>query len=138
MVKLQAFLFLCCICFSSAYAGSVWLLNDAPYTLTATVKSADGTVLGSVTVKAGQQNSWVTSLSPQDLNSQYEVINSSTPYTVTWQCEHGGFYSFCVGVSPGGLVTANQCEGAHYCQPPPKKDEKSDCNRCCECDDQKK
>lgn len=118
------------------YADSVWLMNDAPYTLVAKVKSAEGREIGQVTIKAGQQNHWVTSLNPKDLKTQYDAIVSSTPYTVTWYCPHGGFYSFCTGVSPGGLITANQCDGAHYCQPPPKKEKKKDC--CCDCCNQKK
>lgn len=118
------------------HCDSVLLYNDAPYPLVATVKAADGTVLGKITITAGQQNSWVTSLSPQDLKTQYDAVVSSTPYTVTWHCPHGGFYSFCTGVSPGSLVSANMCEGAHYCQPPPKKEDP--CKKGCCCCEEKK
>lgn len=116
-------------------AGAVWLLNDAPYPLTAVITSASGKQIGKISLKAGEQNTWVTSLSAYKLESETDPQISQTPYSVTWKCPHGGFYSVCNPVSPGGLVTANLCNGAHYCRPPPPKKKKEPIPQCkCECD----
>lgn len=117
------------------FAGAVWLLNDAPYPLTVTITSASGKEIGKVELKAGEQNTWVSNLSAYRLKNDDNAQVSQTPYSITWRCPNGGFYSFCSSVSPGGLVTANLCEGAHYCKPPPPKKKDQPIPQCrCECD----
>lgn len=101
-------------------ADSVLLMNDTQYILTATVIAADGTFLGEQTVQAGQQIRFNAGLSVTHFTPPGRPDVSMSPYTVVWQCSSEGFYSACPGVSPCAMVRANNCDGAHYCQPKKK------------------
>jgi hypothetical protein len=101
--------------------GSILLLNDSPFILSATIQAADGTFLGQVTVQPGQQSTWTTNLSPAPYRHPGTPTVSLTPYTVIWQCSSDEFYSMCSVVGPGALVRANDCQGMRMCKPKPKQ-----------------
>lgn len=107
---------------SSSNSGSVLLMNDSPFILTATILAADGSYLGEVTIQPGQQTNFT-----QSLNSTYYKHPgfpnvSYTPFTVIWQCSSEGYYSVCTQVSPGSFVKAGDCPGNHFCKPKQKKE----------------
>jgi hypothetical protein len=109
---------------------TIRLLNDTPFTLTAVVQGADGSFLGQAEYQPGQQNTFVTTLTPTDVQTPgyYDIARS--PYTVVWKCANGGFYSVCPNVSPASLVAASSCpQGNYFCQPKEEK-KKSDCKGC--------
>ncbi|MDE3055166.1 MAG: hypothetical protein KGI80_00495 [Verrucomicrobiota bacterium] len=98
-------------------SGSIMLLNDSSFILTATVQAADGTYLAQFTIQPGQQQTFTTNL----WNTQYTHPGtppvSLTPYTVIWQCASEEYYGVCSQVSPGSLCTPSQCPGNHFCKP---------------------
>ncbi len=104
--------------------GSIYLLNDSPFILTAIIEASDGTYLGQFTVQPGQQRNFTTNARPTGYVHPGTPTTSLTPYTVIWQCPSEGFFSMCNGVSPGSLCTATQCPGSHFCSP--KKEEKKE------------
>ncbi len=107
------------------YGDSVTLLNDSPFELTATVLAADGTFLGQEVFHPGDQINWDTQHTSTQLDIPMDSSVSVTPYTVVWKCNYKGFYSMCMNVPAGGFVSANNCEGPHYCEPKPKPQKKN-------------
>ncbi len=101
--------------------GSLMLLNDSPFILTATVYAKSGEYLGQVTIQPGAQSNFTTNLSSTGIDRPGMPSVSITPYRVVWQCASGGYYSMCASVATGSLVRANECPGLQYCNP--KKDE---------------
>lgn len=106
---------------SGANTGSVLLLNDSPFILTATVQASDGTFLGQFSIQPGQQKNFTQNLSTTIFRSPGVPEVSLTPFTVIWQCPSEGFYSMCTQASPGSLVKANDCPGNHFCNPKEEK-----------------
>src|SRR5689334_10343120 len=105
--------------------GTILLMNDSPFILTATIQAADGTFLGQNTVQPGQQITWTSSLNPTQYKHPGAPKVSLTPYTVIWQCSSEEFYSMCPSVAPGSLIRANDCQGARICKPKKKQDQSS-------------
>jgi hypothetical protein len=103
------------------FADSVTLFNDSPFNIIAIIQSANGKVLGQVNLKPNEQSVWSTDYDVTQLDVDYDVSSSYTPYTVIWRCSYEGFYSVCTNVASGANVTANSCQGPRYCQPKPKK-----------------
>lgn len=103
---------------SVAWAGTVRLVNDAAYPLSAVIRAADGTKLGELVVPAQQTMSWNSYWGGVG-NIQYNDV-SQTPYTVLWYCSDGTPFSVCQGVSTGSTVTALSCDGTKACQQKPK------------------
>lgn len=97
--------------------GTVFLMNDSPFLLSATVLAADGSYLGQVSVQPGQQVTFTQSLSATSYQFPGKPRVSLTPFTVIWQCPSRGYYSVCRMVSPGSAVMANDCSGNHFCEP---------------------
>lgn len=98
-------------------SGSVLLLNDAPFILSATIQGSDGTFLGQITLQPGEQKNFTQNLSPTGYEHPGAPQISLTPYTVIWQCASDDYYSMCNNVSPGSLVRANDCFGYRICRP---------------------
>jgi hypothetical protein len=113
-----------CWAISGDNTGSVLLLNDSPFILTATIQASDGSYLGEFSVQPGQQKNFTQNLSTTPFRHSGTPDVSLTPFTVVWQCPSEGFYSMCSQVSPGSLVSANNCPGSHFCSP--KKDKKKE------------
>jgi hypothetical protein len=114
-----------------AQEAAINLINDSPFSLRVSVQSADGTYLGGDKIAPGEFKRWTTTFKPTDLDVPDTPNASLTPFTVIWRCEQGDFYSMCDGVSPGSLVRASICPGAHYCKP---KEKEVKCPECkCEC-----
>ncbi len=105
--------------------GSILLMNDSSFILTASVQAADGTFLGQFSVQPGEQINFTTDLNPTKYVHPGSPSVSLTPYTVIWQCGSEGYYSLCTGVSPGALCKANDCPGSHFCSPKPKQDKQT-------------
>ncbi|HEX2582484.1 MAG TPA: hypothetical protein VHL30_00010 [Chlamydiales bacterium] len=103
--------------------GTILLMNDSPFILTATIQAADGTFLGQNTVQPGQQITWTSSLNPTQYKHPGAPKVSLTPYTVIWQCSSEEFYSMCPSVAPGSLIRANECQGTRMCKPKKKQEE---------------
>src|SRR3989344_1097470 len=101
--------------------GSIMLINDAPFILTAVIQAADGTFLGQFSIQPGQQKNFTTNLSSTAYVRPGTPNVSLTPYTVIWQCPSEEHYSMCTSVSPGSLCKANECPGNHFCKPKPEK-----------------
>jgi hypothetical protein len=108
---------------STAWAGTVRLVNDSAVKLKAVIRAADGTELGTVDVNPQQTMSWNNYWGGVG-NIQYNDV-SQTPYTVVWFCnlseENQTPYSVCQGVSSGATVTASSGDGTRACQQPKKK-----------------
>jgi hypothetical protein len=109
------------LAFAGTNSGTILLLNDSPFILTATIQASDGTYLGQFTIQPGQQKNVTQNL----FTTQYEHPGapevSLTPFTVIWQCASEDFYSMCTGVSPGALIRANDCAGTRVCKPKPEQ-----------------
>jgi len=105
---------------AGANTGSILLVNDSPFILTAIVQASDGTFLGQVSLQPGQQKNFTQNLYTTKLRKPGTPEVSLTPFTVIWQCPSEGFYSMSNQISPGSLVSANQCEGNHFCSPKPQ------------------
>jgi hypothetical protein len=116
--------------FQIGYCG-VLLVNDSPFLLVAEVQGANGIMLNQVNIAPGQQTNWTQDLTATPLNVPADASVSLTPYIVLWKCANGGFFSSCSNVSPGSLVKASLCEGAHYCKP--KEDQQQDSCPPCVC-----
>ena len=100
------------------FAGSVTMLNDSPFQLKATILSAQGDNLGSVTIMPTHQITW------QDSWTSGQTF-SETPYSVIWYCMEGREYGIATNVGSGALVTATGSEGPRICpvrkNPPPQR-----------------
>src|SRR5579872_5997237 len=111
------------LCFVPLFAsatttdGSVLLMNDSPFILTATVEGRDGTFLGQFTVQPGQQRNFTTNMYPTKYVHPGTPDIGLTPYIVIWQCPSEGFFSMCTDVSPGASCRASFCPGPHFCAP---------------------
>ena len=129
------FLFLVSALFATE--GTLFLLNDSPFTLTAIVQAADGTMLGQEVLQPGEQKNMVTKLNPANLNLPNNYNVAITPYVVIWKCPNGGYYSVCSQVSPGSFIRSSICQGSYYCQPKEKQKKGSSDGscRCCPCPD---
>ena len=106
-----------CSGLSGANTGSLLLINDSPFILTAVIQASDGTYLGEISVQPGQQKNFTQNLYTTMFKSPGVPETSLTPFTVVWQCPSEGFYSMCTQVSPGALIRANDCQGPHFCNP---------------------
>ena len=111
--------------------GTITLMNDSPFILTASVYTHSGDYLGQITLQPGEQKNFTTNLSSTNLNRPGHPDVSITPYRIVWQCAGGGFYSMCRDGAVGSMVRANECPGQLFCSPkeeqkqqaapPPKK-----------------
>ena len=116
---------LCCL--QSAHAapqipGSITLLNDSPYILTATVYTQSGDYLGQITLQPGEQKNFTSNLNSTNLNRPGMSDVSITPYRIVWTCAGGGgVYSTCHDGSVGSFVRANSYPGPLYCSPKEEK-----------------
>ncbi|HAZ15700.1 MAG: hypothetical protein A2Y28_03825 [Chlamydiae bacterium GWC2_50_10] len=98
---------------NAAFAGSVRLVNDTPFLLTADILSADDTLLGKKEVKPQETLIWEGSWSGS--------THSETPYTVAWFCKEGGKeFSVSYSVGEGAAAMASLGEGPKLC-PLPKR-----------------
>jgi hypothetical protein len=101
MLKKLIFFLFPILAIAGTNQGSILLLNDSPFILSATI--------------------WTTSLDPTSYKHPGTPDVSLTPYTVIWQCSSDEFYSMCSIVSPGALVRANDCQGTRICRPKGKQ-----------------
>lgn len=125
---MKKFILILTFLFSSLHAGgvnsgSIFLINDSPFILTATVLSADGSFLGEFTVQPGQQKNFTQNVKPTDLQYGSFPDVSYTPFTVIWQCPSEGYYSVCSQVPAGSSVRASACPGSYFCNPKDKSKE---------------
>jgi hypothetical protein len=123
-MRSRLILILVCSCLSLSAgtdSGSLLLLNDSAFILTANIQASDGTFLGQISVQPGQQANFTTNLLTTGYIHPGRPNVSLTPYTVIWQCPSEGYYSMSNQVSPGSLITANGCPGNHFCAPKPKE-----------------
>jgi hypothetical protein len=124
MQKVLVFLFLS---LSSLWAsaptiqGTIILLNDSPYILTAGVYANSGDYLGQVTLQPGEQKNFTTNFSQTNLNRPGFPDVSITPYRIIWTCGSGSIYSMCRDGSVGALIRASECSGVLYCTPTKEK-----------------
>lgn len=125
--KMRAFVFwglVFCPCL--LFAGTVRLINTAPYDLRAVIRGSDGTFLGEIIVQAQKETVWTDAYSQYGMyggaNALYgQNTRSQTPYTILWYCVDGGDYAVCDTVSTGAVVTAQTCSGARQCKPKKKE-----------------
>ena len=102
---------------SRGSGGTLLLINDSNYILSATIQAANGSFLGEMTAQPGQQSHYTpTYQEPTNYTTPGSPSSSLTPYTVIWVCPSEGIYSLCSNVSPGSLVRANGCPGYRYCK----------------------
>lgn len=124
MFRFLAILLLPLVLFAQPDAGSILLLNDSPFILTATIQASDGTFLGELTIQPSEQKNFTTHLAPTQYKHPGRPDVSLTPYIVIWQCPSEGFYSMCTRVSPGSMIRANDCEGLKFCSPKQENQQK--------------
>ena len=107
--------------------GTITLINDSPFILTAVVYTHSGDYLGEVTLQPGEQKNFTTNLSSTNLNRPGSPDVSITPYRIVWQCAGGGFYSMCRDGAVGSTIRASDCPGQQFCSPKevPKKKQPS-------------
>ena len=122
MVKWFASLFFALLCLHSPLwatqiQGTITLMNDAPFILTATVYTQSGDFLGQVTLQPGEQKNFTTNLSSTNLSRPGHSDVSITPYRIIWTCAGGGVYSMCQDGAVGSYVRASSCPGQLYCSP---------------------
>ncbi len=123
------FIFVLFLC--SGWGGTLVLLNDSPYELTAVVYSASGVFLGQVIIQPGQQANWTENVGPTSLKIPNAPSSSQTPYTVIWRCSHGENFSMANDISTGANVSAMRCAGLHFCSPKQEGEEKPKCPSPC-------
>ena len=113
--------------FAGTNDGTILLLNDSPFILTATIQASDGTYLGQFTMQPGQQRNVTQNLFTTQYSHPGTPDISLTPYVVIWQCASSDYYTMCSQVSPGALVRANDCPGYRVCRPKeePQKEQPS-------------
>lgn len=99
---------------SAVFAGSVTLTNDSQYLLKAYVQGADGSELGTMTVKSGVTTQWSNDYAFSPENE--DPSRSQTPYTVSWTCMDDSSFSSWSDVPEGGMVNALGGEGPRVCQ----------------------
>lgn len=97
---------------AAAWANSVTLLNNTPYTLKAMIYGADGTLLGEFILNPQDATQWSDNYQNFGPGNQ---SSSLVPYTVNWYCMAGGSYGSCTNVAAGSTVTAQSCGGAQEC-----------------------
>jgi hypothetical protein len=106
--------------------GTITLMNDSPYILTATVYTHSGDYLGQVTLQPGEQKNFTSNLSSTNLNRPGLPDVSIMPYRIIWSCAGGEVYSMAQDGSAGSFVRASECPGNLFCtpkpEPPPKKE----------------
>ena len=111
---------------ANTYQGTIALLNDSPYILTATVYTHSGDYLGQVTLQPGEQKNFTSNLSSTSLNRPGFPDVSILPYRVIWSCAGGEVYSMAQDGSSGSFIRASECPGQLFCtpkpEPPPKKE----------------
>ncbi len=110
---MKAWGFLFAVFFSTAFAGSVTLINDSQYPLKAFVQAANGSYIGQEVLKPGVTNEWTNDyeFSPEE----EDPSSSQTPYSVSWTCMDGNEFSSLSNVPEGGMVTAMQGVGPRVC-----------------------
>lgn len=97
--------------FSSAlYANTLYVKNDSPYTLSATVVGATGENLGQMTIATQGEFEW------SDPYGGQTQQGSTTPYTVIWTCQSGLEYGTNYQVAAGATTTAQSSAGPRYCE----------------------
>ncbi len=111
---MKAILCLFIAAFSAVFAGSVTLTNDSQYLLKAYVQGADGSYLGTMTVKPGVTTEWTNDYDFSPENE--DPSRSQTPYTVSWTCMDESSFSSWSEVPEGGMVNALGGEGPRVCQ----------------------
>lgn len=97
-----------------SYANSIYLYNDSPYILNASILSADGVQLDSVLMQPRQRRTWY----------RQSVINSNTsmtPFTVVWTCRDGTDFGVSYQINASGVATPLSSTGPRYCKPQKKK-----------------
>ena len=101
----------------SAFAGSVRIINDTAYTLTAEIQSADGNKKGSITIQPHANATWQEA-------AEGASVWSQTPYTVTFICtKSGNQYGIIDGVQQAATIQASMASGPRICRTPKKKGE---------------
>lgn len=103
--------------FATQIPGTIILLNDSPYILTASVYTQSGEYLGQTTLQPGEQKNFTSNFESTDLSRPGFPSTSITPYRVIWSCAGGGVYSMCHDGSVGSLIRANSCPGQQFCSP---------------------
>ena len=107
---------------ASAWAGTVHLINDSPYTLRAAIYGADGTFLGEMVLKPENSMRWTDTYGHVGYFGKGNVYEeqsrrSQTPYEVHWQCMNGSDFSISTQISTGGTATARTGQGRRICVP---------------------
>ena len=102
--------------FTSAFAASLTLFNDTPFTLTARIYPAgSSSSIDAVKINSQQTKHWT------NYGGRIGTVSKSqTPYTITWTCPDGEMYSSSSSVPTGATVTASSGEGPKSCKYFPK------------------
>jgi hypothetical protein len=117
------FLYLQAPLWATQIPGTITVMNDSPYILTASVYANSGEYLGQATLQPGEQKNFTTNLSSTNLNRPGHPDVSITPYRIIWTCAKGEVYSMTMEGSVGSYIRATTCPGQHLCSP--SKEEKA-------------
>lgn len=133
MKKSTFALFSALIILQHSAEASLFMMNDSPFKMKATIMAANGTNLGEKVLEPQESGYFEDSLGQSDPTGQHQTPygntpNSMTPYTVFWYCMSGTSYSTCTNVAAGALVTPGQCDGAKYCKPPKQSQQQTPSN----------
>lgn len=104
-----------CVCVHTVlFADSIYLVNDADFTLTAVVEDAAGNILAETDINSQDSIDW--SKNYQYFGFRSDVQAPRVPYKVSWYCPNGELYGVCTGVTPDTTVRARSCLGARRCR----------------------
>jgi hypothetical protein len=100
---------------NAATPGTLLLMNDSPFILTASVYTQYGEFLGQSTIQSGQQAHITVNLYSTPINRPGAPNFNITPYRIIWQCAGGNIYSMCTDGATSSLIRATLCPGLLVC-----------------------
>ena len=101
-------------------ATSLRLQNETHHSLQATVRGADGSILGEVMVEPQETVVWSDEATARSFRPPSK---SMSPFSVYWSCADGETYCISDHATAGALIKTSQCVGKKACNPPKKESE---------------
>jgi hypothetical protein len=109
-------IFLCASAQVMLLGDSLFLVNDADFTLTAVIEDAGGNVLEETDIDSQDSINWSKDYEYFGYHSNTQ--NPHIPYKVTWYCPNGEVYGVCRDITTDTTVRARSCLGARRCRQP--------------------
>lgn len=95
------------------------LTNDSDYDLSATIRDANGQIVGKIDIPAHTADVWTSAGElwnlPQSPSDEMPPPPPNDHYLVTWYCRGGEEFSSCDEVYNQSTINANGCPGNQQC-----------------------